>query len=290
MFTHRRLVFLTALLVVAAVVAIPGRTLYCHWAAVSAFEDRVFYGTVEFKFHEPPYGKWVNQPWYSQLFGTVSSAQFFAESCTAEDMSHLRNLRGLSHLGLAPTGVVTDDAWRLLPQQLTHLSVRSNSSAAAWNAIAKLGRLEHLQLYSRGGVDSGFVQAGAKMQRLRSLLIFDSLSPATLETLLTQHPTLENLHLEWSGKDGFDHISRHPNLKWLSVTVGLPDYERLKLLEGLTSLKELYINRSPEYSARDKQILAKFALARPDLKVSFHPPDGRREYYFPLPAVLEPFR
>ena len=290
MFTYRRLVMVTALLVFAAVVAIPGRVLYCHWTAVAAFEERAFYGTVELRFHEPPFGKSVKQPWYSQLCGTVSSAGYFDKSCTAEDMRQLRNLRGLTHLGLAPTGAVTDEAWQHLPQQLTHLSVQRNLNDAAWQAIARLGRLEHLQLYSSGDVARGFVPAMANLPRLRSLIIYDSLPVATLATLLTQHDMLENLHLEWLGKEGFEQVRRHPNLKWLSVRVGLPDYERLKLLEGLNTLQELHINRPPEYSDWDKQILAKFALTRPDLKVSFHPPDGTLEYLLPLPAELEPFR
>lgn len=278
MFTYRRLVYTTTLIVVVAAAAIPCKALYCHWAAVSAFEGQTYDGTVILRNQEPPFGKWLSQKWYSKLFGTVGAAQFSDVNCTAQDMSHLRNLRGLTELDLMPDDEVTDDAWRLLPKQLTILKVHSLNDAGL-QQIANLDRLEHLLAYSHGGADDRLLSALAKMTRLRSLLISEPLSPSALDTLLTHHPSLENLLLASPEASGIARVSQHPHLKWLSVTMKPPDYDRLKVLERLSTLKELCINRpieqyDLEHYEMDQEVLAKFALSRPDLEVSFYPPAG----------------
>lgn len=271
MITYRRLVCVTVTLVVVVAAAIPGKVLYCHWAAVSAFEGRADDGTVILGEEEPAFGKWVNRRWYSKLFGTVSYVQMNDENCTAQDISHLRNLRGLKELELPD---VTDGAWRLLPNQLTKLDVGARLNNVALQEIAKLDQLEHLSAWIPLGDDRRVASALAGHQRLRTLVLSGPVSPSTLKSLLTQHPRLENLGLAWSEAIELERISRQPNLKWLWVNMQRPDYQRLKALERLTTLKVLCINRPEDLDDVDSEILAKFAASRPDLEVSFYPPTG----------------
>ncbi len=274
MITYRRLVLVTAFLLLIAAAAIPGKVLHCHWMAVSAFESQGWDLAADLKVEAPPFNKWVNQEWYSKLFGTVPSAHLIWGDCTAQEMLHLRNLRGLKELVLG--GKWTDEAWCLLPRQLQVLELRVTLNDAVLQEISKHHQLEHLVIASDGGANGALPAALSKLQRLRSLLFYEPLSPSTLDALLTQHPTLENFHLEISSDDEFERISRHPNLKWLSLTLDPHDHARLKALEGLSTLKELWIIRVVPFELEnpkmDSQIQANFALTRPDLKVSFHYP------------------
>lgn len=286
MFTDRRLVFVTTFLAFVALAAIPGKVLYCHWMAVSALDDHLGWDlSTDLEIHRPPFDKWVNQPWYNELFGTARSARVIWGECSAQEMNLLRNLRGLKELDLG--GIWTDEAWCLLPRQLQVLELRVTLNDAVLQALSQQHRLEHLVIGSPAAANRALLLALSKLPQLRSMLFYEPLSPSTLDALLTQHPALENLHLEIESGDEIERLSRHPSLKWLSLSLDEQNYERLKSLEGLVTLKELWIIRKValdlENRGLDQQIEERFALVRPDMKVSFHYPYRYAGAGVPLP-------
>lgn len=140
--TYRRLVFVTLVVVVAAIVFVPARLLvnhYCTVTAMAAFPD-----DYQLVIEEPYLGDRVKQAWFTRLFGTVTHVTLQKPVCSVEDARSLHKLRGLTTVSLYSPA---DEVWACLPRNLVSLGVGTRTlSPYAHSRLAEMRQLRRLSV------------------------------------------------------------------------------------------------------------------------------------------------
>lgn len=245
MLTYRRMVWLTIVVVAAAVIGFPAHTLYNHWCAVKAIERL---GNYEMQRQVPWWDETINQPWYSDLFGKVVSLRSFRQTVHLGHMRDFAKLRGLKWLSFNEG---TDDAWHALPRQIDYLDVRlpeTGLDSAAWGAIGRLQHLKHLCLRGEppSEIESAHVPPGTpatgEVQFHQT-----PVTVATIERILALRALSElSFHDTDLTDDGVEMLSRHPRIAFLDLqdNRALTDACLIHLAR-MPALKVLYIRVTP---------------------------------------------
>lgn len=168
--TYRHLVFVTLVVVVAAIVFFPARVLVNHYFTVNAMA--AFPNDFELVFGEPYLGDRVKQRWFTRLFGTVTEVIIRKPVCSVEDAQSLHKLRGLTAVSLYSP---SDEVWGCLPKNLVRLCVGSR----------------YLTPYAHSRL--------AEMRRLRRLSVRANLSDQDVESL-TRLAGIDELDLGWGNE------------------------------------------------------------------------------------------
>ncbi len=271
MLCYRHLVIVTTAVVITAVVGFPARSLYLHWSAVHALDLNA--GSMR----EPPLARWVDQEWYTQLFGTVPVVRFYHVPI-ADDVSQVENLRGLESLQvhLRDANEFHDSVWEHLPHQTKYLSLslslRNELRAEAWQRISISPALRELSVSCHPeGIDPGLTLVLPRMQRLQSLsLLGCAVSRPCIESI-AKREGLEELYFDCCREltDGdVEVLSHHPSLKRLTLFgSGKLTSHSLEFVGRMKSLREFcYSGRAVE-SASFEQGLQKLRHARPDVSL-----------------------
>lgn len=261
---QRRLMIFSLGFVCIAALAIPAARHASQWMAISALERDTVYMEID-----PPYvSRWIDAEWPHKLFGTVRAVELEGRA-TVQDARCLRSLPGLQVLIFDGAA---DEAWSLLPTQLTelHLTRDENGlSPTALSQLAELRLLKRLSIHSGPPCDDAVVQALKKLPRLR-VLEFGGVTvpPAQLQELLADHPQLEEFAIRGTASvtdADIEVIARHSHISKLSLQENLRLTEAcLPSLAEMKPLRELFLDlNNNEDSVREW-----FLKHRPDLKVN----------------------